>query len=321
MTLLRYGRQVPTIFDLLGAKENDMTASLAYVLAHSPCFLRSFVSNLTGRSCKSVDDAILRIQTSRRDEGITDIEIDLGDRFFAIVEAKQGPILPSRSQLSLYAPIIQRHDASSSFLVTISNATKEFAKIKLTPPTVADIPVVHRSWRNMKHMAEGARDFETHTNKRLLNQFSTYLEGLLGLENKYSNLVYVVSLAHGNPTGWTLSWIDIVEKRRRYFFPVGAAWPDPPNYLGFRYGGKLQSIHRVESFSVFENPAHGIPRGRRRRMGATLLFQPRRSNHSISRCSEWKPYSPRKSMLVYDRYAAHSTHNKRRANGNGETVQ
>jgi hypothetical protein len=47
-----------------------------------------------------------------------------------------------------------------------------------------------------------------------------------------------------------ISWIDIVEKRRRYFYPVGHGWPDPPNYLGFRYRGRLQSIHHVKGFEL-----------------------------------------------------------------------
>lgn len=80
------------------------------------------------------------------------------------------------------------------------------------------------------------------------------------MDVKYSNKVYVVSLAKGNPDGWKLSWIDIVEKRNRYFYPVGiGGWPDPPNYLGFRYNGKLQSIRRVVSFEINDNPRKVFP--------------------------------------------------------------
>ena len=41
-------------------------------------------------------------------------------------------------------------------------------------------------------------------------------------------------------------------QRHRYFHPVGGSgWPKtPPNYLGFRYGGRLQSIHHVDSYIV-----------------------------------------------------------------------
>lgn len=37
-----------------------------------------------------------------------------------------------------------------------------------------------------------------------------------------------------------------------YFYPVGTGgWPkDPPNYIAFRYYGKLQSIHHVEDYEI-----------------------------------------------------------------------
>ena len=51
----------------------------------------------------------------------------------------------------------------------------------------------------------------------------------MGLERTYSNLVYSVVLAGGNPNGWKTSWIDIVEKHHRYFYPVNrGGWPPPP---------------------------------------------------------------------------------------------
>jgi hypothetical protein len=41
----------------------------------------------------------------------------------------------------------------------------------------------------------------------------------------------------------------MVNERHRYFHPVGqGGWPKvPPNYLAFRYDGRLQTIHHVEA--------------------------------------------------------------------------
>ena len=75
------------------------------------------------------------------------------------------------------------------------------------------------------------------------------------MQNIDSNLVYVVSLGSGTPDGWNISWIDIVKRRLRYFHPMGGSgWPkDPPNYIAFRYFGKLQSIHHIEDYEVVIN--------------------------------------------------------------------
>ncbi len=82
----------------------------------------------------------------------------------------------------------------------------------------------------------------------------------MGFERAYSNMVYVVSLGAGRPQQWQLSWIDIVEQYSRYFYPFGSkAWPAPPNYLGFRYGGRLQSIHHVEQINVVDDVREHFP--------------------------------------------------------------
>jgi len=75
------------------------------------------------------------------------------------------------------------------------------------------------------------------------------------METRFSNWTFVVSLGPGKPAGWDISWIDIVERAERYFFPVGKRWPDPPpNYMGFRYQGRLQTVRHVDKYEVFTNP-------------------------------------------------------------------
>jgi hypothetical protein len=66
-------------------------------------------------------------------------------------------------------------------------------------------------------------------------------------------MVYVVSLGDGGV--WGLDFKEVVTKRKRYFFPTEGRWPRvPPNYIAFRYDGKLQSIHHVDGHDVFANP-------------------------------------------------------------------
>lgn len=74
------------------------------------------------------------------------------------------------------------------------------------------------------------------------------------MQDPYSNLVFVVSLGSDTPEGSSVSWIDIVAERQQYFHPVGNRWPkEPPNYIAFRYWGRLQSIHHIERFVVTTN--------------------------------------------------------------------
>jgi hypothetical protein len=251
--LVRHGRTVSTFFDLLGSRENDMTEALGFSLSRSSSFLRAFVADLGYGAPFSDGDAVLSVQTRRPTEGITDLEIQIGDSFFAILEAKRGGMLPTESQLRLYAPVVARRTASTKVLVALTTATPAFAAGSLAGIALPGVTVTHRSWRDLRSLAVQARPHETHDAKRLLDQFMDYIEVILGMETRYDNRVFVVSLGGGNPEGWALSWMDIVEKRGRYFYPVGHGWPDPPNYLGFRYRSKLQRIHHVEGHEIVTN--------------------------------------------------------------------
>jgi hypothetical protein len=189
------------------------------------------------------------------EHGITDVEIELPPDLGVVFEAKRGPHLPSQIQLSKYAAALRANSTAEKFLVALTNATPAYADAALGRMSISGVHLLHRSWRQVKALAESVVRIETNTNKQWLRGFSTCLEGLLQMETRFSNWVYVVSLAQGNPKGWGISWIDIVEKRHRYFYPVGQGWPDPPpNYIAFRYGGRLQSVHHVDGYEVFRDP-------------------------------------------------------------------
>lgn len=57
-----------------------------------------------------------------------------------------------------------------------------------------------------------------------------------------------------NLAGNKISFLDVVLKKNKYFHPFGGkakGWPvDPPNYIGFRYDGKLQSVHHIEKWQI-----------------------------------------------------------------------
>lgn len=74
--LLLHGRPVPTVFDLLGRSENDMTFALAWGMAQSEGFLSDVVAAVTGGPIASAD-AVINLQ--RHDElgGFTDVELSV----------------------------------------------------------------------------------------------------------------------------------------------------------------------------------------------------------------------------------------------------
>ena len=81
------------------------------------------------------------------------------------------------------------------------------------------------------------------------------------IQNQESNMVWVVPIANGIPEGCKISWREVVEKKRRYFHPyLALRFPKtPPNYFGFRYDGKLQRIHHVESWKVVRDLRSVVP--------------------------------------------------------------
>jgi hypothetical protein len=145
----------------------------------------------------------------------------------------------------------------------LSECSREYAKLHLEVHKVAGVPVEPLSWKDIATLAVEARSKGSHAEKRLTAELLTYLRGLMTMQNIDSNWVYVVALAQGKPQGWGISWIDIVKKRQRYFHPMGGGrggWPkEPPNYIAFRYYGKLQSIHHIKSYEVVTNMHERIP--------------------------------------------------------------
>ena len=247
--LFLHGREVKTVFDLLGDKENDITFSIGWALAQCDGFLTLLLKRLFADYDVGETQAVQLQQSGG--SGFTDIEI-ITDHVHVIVEAKRGWILPDDigEQLARYAP---RFSASSrhSLLVVMSEGADYYATPKL-PERIGATPVQYLSWQNVGSIASESQRTSNHAGKRLLQELVQYLDGIMTSQNQTSNQVYVVALAGGNPDWSVLSWQDIVAQRHRYFHPVGGnGWPKtPPNYLGSRYGGRLQSIHHVDSYIV-----------------------------------------------------------------------
>ena len=249
MKLLRYRRSVASIFDLLGRKEDDMTYALGFVASRSPKFATGLVRAIGGPKGEA-NQGLVRLQEVEGD-GRTDVEIELPKTFHAVLEAKRGPWLPTLHQLEKFLARLRTVGAPVQRLVTVTNAPRQYAQA-LLPEVVGDVPLRHLSWRDVRRLALAARPHETNRNKNLLDEFDTYLKGILGMETIRSNMVYVLSLGAGS--AWGMNFKQVALEQAAYFDPVSRYRSGLPNYMAFRYDGRLQTIHHVESTEIFENP-------------------------------------------------------------------
>jgi hypothetical protein len=261
-TLLRHGREVTSLFQLLGEHENDLTASVAWALGCCPTFLSTFLRLVLGRPA-SVIGTEVRIQNQERGAGVTDIEIESPGRFFVVIEAKRGWVLPSRRQLAQYAAkrSLALCRSPKRCLAVLSECTEHFAVAQSSPAELNGVPVRYVTWRSIASLAAKARNRASINQRYILNQLLTYLTSVISLPSVESNLVYVVALSGETPDGWNISFKDVVNKRRRYFHPVGInGWPKiPPNYIAFRYEGRLRSIHHVDHYEVVARLSERFP--------------------------------------------------------------
>lgn len=256
--LTRYGQAIGTVFDLLGDKENDITYSLGWALAESECLSRALLQDVVPSQKEDLIADSIRLQEGVPGAGFTDIEILAGDgEVHVVVEAKRGYNLPQPAQLEKYAT---RTEPKPTALLVCAEASADFVDGKL-PEMVAGVPVLYRSWREIEALvSSSAAESRRHAEKRLLRDLSRYLKGLMTMQNVDSNLVYVVSLG-GEIESTGMSFREIVVEHDTYFCPFGGSggWPKgPPNYLGFRFDGKLQQVRHVEDYRITDDNYAGF---------------------------------------------------------------
>lgn len=254
--------RIETIYQLLGTKENDITRAIAWTLKKCPTFLNAFIHfsrfGMNDITSSNITIFYQQFEKTESENGYTDLEITDYDSFHIILEAKRGWILPGHDQLKKYADrdSFKNRKIKNKFIVTVSECSYEYAKNNLPfEKTETGIPVFHISWKELKALSDVARAGANHEQKHLLEEFSKYLGGLMSMKNEMSNEVYVVSLSQKKIGNTSFSFVDIVNKTGHYFCPVGInGYPkEAPNYIGFRYNGKLQSIHHIDKYKITKN--------------------------------------------------------------------
>lgn len=256
--LYLYGQKTDSIFDLLGTDENDISFAVGLGFSKVPTFLKHFLQHININTKFDTELVKIKLQQYERDKGFTDFEIEQEGEFSIIIEAKKGWNYPDKNQLGKYSskPSFNLFTARQKKLVVFTESSKDFTNAHFHIKTSNSYDVTVVSYRELWSLAKKARADSDNYQKRFLEELINYFEKIMTMQNKYSNMVYVVALSYETEKDWKISWIDIVEQKRRYFHSVGGrGWPtEPPNYIAFRYYGKLQSIRHIDSYEVFTDP-------------------------------------------------------------------
>lgn len=246
----RHGRVCTSLFDLLGEQENDLTAALGFSLARSSTFLARLTQRLVPNA--EAELAAVRMETLD-DVGRTDLEIETPDRLI-VVEAKRGWNLPDVRQLRLYAGRVIEHGAG--LLVTLSDCSLAWAELQL-PSAVEGITLRHLSWSVVREDLDLARKSVRGEERFWLEELREYLRKAVRMTRPEDGWAYCVVLSPNRPGGGgSRTYKDFVVEDGVYFHPFGwgSGWPKvPPNFMAFRWAGKVQRVHRVLSHRVVGN--------------------------------------------------------------------
>lgn len=254
MHLYGYGRKIESIFQLLGNHENDITKAIAYTLSKNSMFLNNFLDEILDeytleRIC--LDDVIINFQQyyekngEDKNNGITDVEIYQEPFFKIIIEAKKYDILPNISQLKKYAYYLNQIISEQKLILTMSDFNSNAADI-IQENDIDGIRIKHITYKKVYEIAKTSLNKSKNEERRILKELISFLEGVIFMSNEHSSVVYVVPL-NGDS-------VKKHDEERIYTCPVGNGFlKKPENYLGFRFGGKLQYINHVDKVEYYRD--------------------------------------------------------------------
>lgn len=254
MALTLHGKEVTNVFRLSGNNENSASFALGWALEQSSNYRHQVSKEIFGEDIGKSGMKIA-MQKHGEDGGYTDIEIVSGREFHAILEAKRSWGLPSANQLGRYLPRLARNGAKRQRLVSVGAASQMYAQQRL-PKELSGVIICHLSWGDLQRLAKKAAMAATAVHEKIwLRQLIQHLKEFASMGRQNDNRVFVAALKPKPMKGRKgPTFVDAVEKDNCYFHPVGGSYPkEPPNYVGFRYRGRLQSVHHIESVEVIKD--------------------------------------------------------------------
>ena len=113
-------------------------------------------------------------------------------------------------------------------------------------------PIIPLGLTDVTRIARQALRSERSTRPRLfLRELLEYLEGAGYVQSHRDSRVLVVALS-SNLCEIGIPYNRVPYERDVYWYGGKSPWPkEPPKYFGFRFGGRLQSIHHVDDSRPF----------------------------------------------------------------------
>lgn len=258
VSVSRYGREMSSVFDLLGTHEPALTAALGWTMGRSTELLNGVLDRLGLGGSTNGDGVAVHLETAD-DAGRTDIEL-VTPTAHVIIEAKQGWIVPGEVQLAAYAPRLGAARAAGldTRLVTLSDSTPAWAR-EVLPPHVAGVGVTHWSWDDVRDLIQTARTHVRGAERLWLDQLEVYMGAATSRRPVTDALAYCVVITKdmfGDAT-----FRDYVENQRVYFHPVArGGWPNiPPNFLAFRWDNAVRQVNRVVDYEIVAHLSERFP--------------------------------------------------------------
>ena len=216
MALSLHGRKPTSVSRLCGNDENSASFAIGWTLEQSSHY-RELVAKAVFDEVLEVNEVLITLQRHGEDGGYTDIELQDGHKFHAILEAKRSWELPRVEQLNRYLPRLVAGGAERQRLVSISAANRSHAQRRL-PTELAGIGICHLSWGELAGLAMKAETLTSRLQERLwLRQLVQHLQEFTSMERQTDNTVFVVALGQRPMVaGQTHTWIDGKRLRNPY---------------------------------------------------------------------------------------------------------
>lgn len=254
-------KEINSVFSLVGEKEDDITKSIIWLLKDCPILMERFLCNICKIEKYDKENIVMFFQEFEKVENensFTNIEITDNENFHIIIEAKRGWILPGEAQLTKYSlkDSFVNNNVPIKRIFSISECSQDYANKYLPFKTTKNgVSVNHITWQEFVDICKESARESVGKQRYIINEFLNYIGGIMRTPNNTSNQVFVVALNRNETDTKGITYVDVVEKGNKYFCPV--SWfknqVDIPNYIGFRYDGKLKYIMHIDSYIITRN--------------------------------------------------------------------